>query len=143
MEGQKATSHLGRQKIYLCLGEGKNNKNFERKGLGMNSEKRDITKLIRFNEKEYKLVMEKANANNMNFSAYVRFVISNVKATNPELRALLIKLINEVNYIGHNINQVVRNNNSGLYLDSDKSRLMEYMRLLNLKVGALLEQYGY
>lgn len=109
----------------------------------MSSKNRDITKLIRFNEKEYKFVMESAEMNNMNFSAYVRFAVSNVKTTNPELRSMILKLINEVNYIGHNINQIVRNNNSGLYKDSDKSRLMEYMRVLNLKVGALLEQYGY
>ena len=53
----------------------------------------------------------------MNFSAYVRFAVSNVKTTNPELRSMILKLINEVNYIGHNINQIVRNNNSGLYKD--------------------------
>ena len=54
-----------------------------------------------------------------------------------------MKLINEVNYIGHNINQIVRNNNSGLYLESDKIRLMEYMRTLNMKLGEVTDKYGY
>ena len=78
----------------------------------------------------------------MNFSTYVRYAISNVKSPNPEMRKLILKLINEVNHIGNNINQIVRNNNSGLYLDSDKTRLMEYMRLINFKIGALVEKYG-
>ena len=103
----------------------------------MSSDKRDITKLIRFNDREYQIVMENANACNMNFSAYVRYAISNIKMPNPDMRKHILKLINEVNHIGNNVNQIVRNNNSGLYMDSDKTRLMEYMRLLNLKVGAL------
>ena len=108
----------------------------------MSSNKRDITKIIRLNGREYQMVMENANACNMNFSTYVRYAISNVNMPNPEMRKLILKLINEVNHIGNNINQIVRNNNSGLYLDSDKTRLMEYMRLLNFKVGALAEKYG-
>ena len=101
----------------------------------MSSDKRDITKLIRFNDREYQIVMENANACNMNFSAYVRYAISNIKMPNPDMRKHILKLINDVN-------QIVRNNNSGLYMDSDKIRLMEYMRLLNLKVGAFMEKYG-
>ena len=104
----------------------------------MSLDKRDITKLIRLNDREYQIVMENANACNMNFSAYVRYAISNIKMPNPDMR----KHILEVNHIGNNVNQIVRNNNSGLYMDSDKTRLMEYMRLLNLKVGAFMEKYG-
>ena len=108
----------------------------------MSSDKRDITKLIRFNDREYQIVLENANACNMNFSAYVRYAISNIKMPNPDMRKHILKLINEVNHIGNNVNQIVCNNNSGLYMDSDKTRLMEYMRLLNLKVGAFMEKYG-
>ena len=114
----------------------------------MSLDKRDITKLIRLNDREYQIVMENANACNMNFSAYVRYAISNIKMPNPDMRKHILKLINqfkninEVNHIGNNVNQIVRNNNSGLYMDSDKTRLMEYMRLLNLKVGAFMEKYG-
>ena len=64
-------------------------------------------------------------------------------ATDPKLRKLIMKLINEVNFIGHNINQIVRNNNSGLYLESDKTRLMEYMRTINMKLGEVTNKYGY
>lgn len=109
----------------------------------MSVEKRDITKIIRFSNKEYRLIMERASENEMNLSAYLRFAGMNTKATDPKMRQVIIKLINEVNYIGHNINQIVRNNNSGLYYESDKTRLMEYMRTLNSKVGELAQKYGY
>ena len=114
----------------------------QKEGGYMSSDKRDITKLIRFNDREYQIVKENANACNMNFSAYVRYASSNIKMPNPDMRKHILKLINDVNHIGNNVNQIVRNNNSGLYMDSDKTRLMEYMRLLNLKVGAFMEKYG-
>ena len=126
-------AYLAKDPAYIIL---------QKEGGHMSLEKRDITKLIRFNDREYKIVMENANACNMNFSAYVRYAISNIKMPNPEMRKLILKLINEVNHIGNNVNQIVRNNNSGLYMGSDKIRLMEYMRLLNLKVGAFMEKYG-
>ena len=126
-------AYLAKDPAYIIL---------QKEGGHMSSNKRDITKIIRLNDREYQMIMENANACNMNFSTYVRYAISNVKMPNPEMRKLILKLINEVNHIGNNINQIVRNNNSGLYLDSDKTRLMEYMRLLNFKVGALVEKYG-
>lgn len=126
-------AYLAKDPAYIIL---------QKEGGYMSSNKRDITKIIRLNDREYQMVMENANACNMNFSTYVRYAISNVKMPNPETRKLILKLINEVNHIGNNINQIVRNNNSGLYLDSDKTRLMEYMRLLNFKVRALVEKYG-
>ena len=126
-------AYLAKDPAYIIL---------QKEGGHMSSNKRDITKIIRLNDREYQMIMENANACNMNFSTYVRYAISNVKMPNPEMRKLILKLINEVNHIGNNINQIVRNNNSGLYLDSDKTRLMEYMRLLNFKVGALVEKYS-
>ena len=69
----------------------------------MSSDKRDITKLIRFNDREYQIVKENANACNMNFSAYVRYAILNIKMPNPDMRKHILKLINEVNHIGNNV----------------------------------------
>ena len=109
----------------------------------MSKQSRDISRLIRFSDREYNLIMERAADNNMKFSTYMRFMAMSEDGLDPKLRKLITKLINEVNYIGHNINQIVRNNNSGLYLESDKVRLMEYMRTLNLKVGAVMEKNGY
>ena len=109
----------------------------------MSKQSRDISRLIRFSNREYNLIMERAIDNNMKFSTYMRFMALSKDATDPKLRKLIMKLINEVNFIGHNINQIVRNNNSGLYLEADKTRLMEYMRTINMKLGEVMNKYGY
>ena len=48
---------------------------------------------------------------------YLRLLISQKPNDYPEVRELLKELINEVNRIGININQIVFNNNAGLYYD--------------------------
>ena len=55
------------------------------------------------------------------------------------MRILLSELINEVNHIGTNINQIVHNNNSGLYSETDKEQLVAYMRKLNVEVNKVYE----
>lgn len=43
------------------------------------------------------------------------------------------------NHIGTNINQIVHNNNSGLYSETDKEQLVAYMRKLNVEVNKVYE----
>ena len=104
---------------------------------------KDITKRVRLTENECRTIMKEAKKKNMNFSTYVRYVAKLDKNMDPEFIKAIYKLANEINYIGHNINQVVKNNNSKLYSEIDKARLMEYMRILNEKVESLLKQNGY
>ena len=52
------------------------------------------------------------------------------------------EIINEVNRIGININQIVFNNNAGLYSKEDKTQLVAYMRKLNKKVNEAVVQIG-
>ena len=104
---------------------------------------KDITKRVRLTENECRKIMKEAKKKNMNFSAYVRYATKFDKNMDPEFIKAIYKLANEINYIGHNINQVVKNNNSKLYSEIDKARLMEYMRILNEKVESLLKQNGY
>ena len=101
---------------------------------------KDITKRVRLTENECRKIMKEAKKKNMNFSAYAAKLDKNM---DPEFIKAIYKLANEINYIGHNINQVVKNNNSKLYSEIDKARLMEYMRILNEKVESLLKQNGY
>ena len=54
----------------------------------------------------------------------------------------MCELINEVNRIGININQIVFNNNAGLYSKEDKTQLVAYMRKLNKKVNEAVVQIG-
>ena len=51
-------------------------------------------------------------------------------------------LIDEVNRIGVNINEIVYNNNSALYSDSDKSRLFAYMLKLNETLSKVVDDIG-
>jgi hypothetical protein len=104
---------------------------------------KDVTKRVRLTENECKKIMREAGKKNMNFSSYVRYATKLDKNMDPEFIKAIYKLANEINYIGHNINQVVKNNNSGLYSEIDKARLMEYMRILNEKVEALLKENGH
>ena len=67
----------------------------------------------------------------MTESEFIRLMITEQPKDYPEIRAMLDRLINEVNRIGVNINEIVYNNNSMLYRESDKKRLVAYMRRLN------------
>ena len=55
---------------------------------------------------------------------------------------MLNSLINEVNRIGVNINEIVHNNNSMLYSDGDKTRLLAYMQKLNEVVNRAVNDIG-
>lgn len=60
----------------------------------------------------------------------------------PEIRILLKELINEVNHIGVNINQIVKNYNSGFYSDTEKNSLFAYMQKLNRLLSEAVKQLG-
>ena len=78
----------------------------------------------------------------MNEAEYIRLLISQKPNDYPEVRKLLKELINEINRIGININQIVFNNNSGLYSKDDKTQLIAYMRKLNQKIDEAVRQIG-
>ncbi len=101
-----------------------------------------MRKEIRLTQNEYDSLNRAARRSGLNVSTYLRNMVKDIPSIDPEFKKQLNILINEVNYIGHNINQIVKNNNSGLYSDIDKSRLMEYMRILNEKVENLIAQNG-
>ena len=52
-------AYLAKDPAYIIL---------QKEGGHMSSNKRDITKIIRLNDREYQMIMENANACNMNFS---------------------------------------------------------------------------
>ena len=51
-------------------------------------------------------------------------------------------MINEVNRIGVNINEIVYNNNSMLYKEADKLRLIAYMRKVNESLRGAVTDIG-
>ena len=89
-----------------------------------------------------KELAKKAEESGMCEADYLRLLISQKPNDYPEVRKLLKELINEVNRIGININQIVFNNNAGLYSKEDKTQLVAYMRKLNKKVNEAVVQIG-
>ena len=99
-------------------------------------------KHIRLSQEENKLLIEKAQAAGMSESCYMRYMISEKPQSYPEIRELLKNLINEVNHIGVNINQIVKDYNSNIFTDSEKSRLFAYMQKLNRKIEEAVKLLG-
>jgi len=101
-----------------------------------------VKKLLCLSPDEAKMLKENANAAGMNESAYIRLMISQKPNDYPEIRMLLKNLINEVNHIGVNINQIVKNHNSNFYNESEKERLVAYLRKLILTVDEAVKSIG-
>lgn len=108
----------------------------------MASKTYSVNKLLRLTPDEAKTISEKAAESGVNESVYIRNLIGKKPLDYPEIRKALAMLITEVNRIGNNINQVVHNNNSGLYSEADKRHLMAYMKKLNEAVNEVVEAVG-
>ena len=84
-----------------------------------------IRKHFKLTEETAKLLAERSKAENMNESEYIRYLLLN-QSENPRSRELeleIMRLRNEINKIGVNINQIVKNNNSHIYSESDRIEL--------------------
>ena len=98
-----------------------------------------IRKHFKLTEETARLLAEYSKAENMNESEYIRHLLLNQSENprNKELEVKIMRLHNEINKIGVNVNQIVKNNNSHIYNESDKMELksqvyrvadlMEYM----------------
>lgn len=92
-----------------------------------------IRKHFKLTEETAKLLAERSKAENMNESEYIRSLLLN-QSEHPRSRELeleIMRLRNEINKIGLNVNQIVKNNNSHLYRESDKISLNKYMEKIN------------
>jgi len=108
----------------------------------MIQEKKNVQKIILMTKTEAKILSEKAKSSNMSEGAYVRFLLSQKPNDYLEIRQLLRELINEINHIGVNINQIVKNNNAEFYNPEEKERLFAYMKKLNRLVSEVVVQIG-
>ena len=85
-----------------------------------------IRKHFKLTEETAKLLVERSKAESMNESEYIRYLLLN-QSENPRSRELeveVMRLRNEINKIGINVNQIVKNNNSYIYSMSDKKELL-------------------
>ena len=101
-----------------------------------------LRKAYRLTEEQNAELQEKVAELGMTESEFIRLLITQRPKDYPEIRQMLNGLINEVNRIGVNINEIVHNNNSVLYSDSDKTRLMAYMQKLNEMVNKAVVDIG-
>ena len=88
-----------------------------------------IRKHFKLTYETAKLLAERSKAENMNESEYIRYLILN-QSENPRSRELeveVMRLRNEINKIGVNINQIVKNSNTHLYMENDKEQLKRYL----------------
>lgn len=105
--------------------------------MGMN-----LRKAYRLTEEQNEELQAKVSELGMTESEFIRLLITQRPKDYPEIRQMLNRLINEVNHIGVNINEIVHNNNSMLYSDSDKTRLLAYMNKLNETVNKAVKSIG-
>lgn len=101
-----------------------------------------VNKHFQFTQEQAKTLTEKATEAGVNEAAYLRSLIGQKPKDFPEIRIAIANLTTEVNRIGLNINQIVHNNNSGLYSEADKRQLIAYMRKLNDAVNEVVRSIG-
>lgn len=88
-----------------------------------------LRKHFKMNEETASILTERSKAENMNESEYIRYLLLN-QTENPrskELELEVMRLRNEINKIGVNINQInqiVKNSNSHIYREDDKIDLI-------------------
>lgn len=104
---------------------------------------KEVVKHFRLSDEDAKAFKQKANEAGMTESDYFRLLITQQPNDYPEIRVGIKSLINEVNRVGVNINEIVYNNNSRLYRQTDKERLIAYMRRLNESVEKAVAELGY
>jgi hypothetical protein len=101
-----------------------------------------LRKAYRLTEEQNAELQQKVAELGMTESEFIRLLITQRPKDYPEIRQMLNGLINEVNRIGVNINEIVHNNNSVLYSEADKTRLMAYMQKLNEVVNKAVTDIG-
>lgn len=98
-----------------------------------------LRKHFKLTEETARILAERSKAENMNESEYIRNLLLN-QSENPrskELELEVMRLRNEINKIGVNVNQIVKNSNSHIYREDDKIDLIGYME----KITILLNDY--
>lgn len=102
----------------------------------------ELRKAYRLTKEQDEELKRKVGELGMTESEFIRLLITQKPKDYPEIRQMLTGLIGEVNRIGVNINEIVYNNNSMLYSDSDKSRLFAYMLKLNERLNKVVDDIG-
>lgn len=99
-----------------------------------------LRKHFKLTEETAKLLAERSKAENMNESEYIRYLLLN-QSEHPRSRELeveVMRLRNEVNKIGVNVNQLVKKINSHMYSEGDRIKLYKYMDEIKEKLDSII-----
>lgn len=102
-----------------------------------------IRKHFKLTEETAKLLAECSKAENMNESEYIRYLLLN-QSEHPRSRELeieIMRLRNEINKIGGNINQIVKNSNSHIYREDDKIKLLLEMEKIKGLLSIIITSF--
>ena len=108
----------------------------------LGNEVRNIQKTFLMNKSEAKDLAKQAAAEGISEGKLIRLRIRNKPCDYADIRIMLRDIMTELNRLGTNINQIVKNNNSGLYLPSDKDRLLAYMQRLSSSMAEVVNKLG-
>ena len=100
-----------------------------------------LRKHFKLTEETARILTERSKAENMNESEYIRYLLLN-QSENPRSRELeleVMRLRNEINKIGVNINQIVKNSNSHIYREDDKIKLISGLKTLKMLLEQIIE----
>ncbi|MCM1160716.1 MAG: plasmid mobilization relaxosome protein MobC [Roseburia sp.] len=103
---------------------------------------KEVRKTFRMTYEQAQTLATRAEEAGMSEAEYVRLLVTQKPMDYPEIQTEVHNLVNEVNRVGVNINEVVHNNNSQLYNESDKERLIAYMRKLNELLSRKVKDIG-
>lgn len=104
-----------------------------------------IRKHFKLTEETARLLAEHSKAENMNESEYIRYLLLN-QSEHPRSRELeleIMRLRNEINKIGVNINQIVKNNNFHIYREDDKIELKSQMQMIENLLEEAIRSFLY
>lgn len=101
-----------------------------------------IRKACRLTEEQDAELREKAKQAGISESELMRILISDKPKNYREISDKLDDLTAEVNRIGHNINEIVYNNNTMLYREEDKKRLCAYMEKIHETLKGAVRDIG-
>ena len=91
--------------------------------------KRNNTILLRLSDKEKKMLINKCEQTNMNYSQFLRDCITG-KPIKPAPNKDYMALYKEINHIGNNINQATKSINTGIATNEDIIFLKEKLNMV-------------
>lgn len=103
---------------------------------------KEVRKTFRMTQEQADVLAAHAAEAGLSEAEFVRLLVTQKPMDYPEIQEGVHNLVNEVNRVGVNINEVVHNNNSQLYKESDKERLIAYMRKLNELLNRAVKDIG-